>query len=142
MKQPRKLLALLVTFVLLLSILNCASFSAVFLHDGDHTFNAEADIPSVAPTCTEPGHGKGWICNKEGCDYVAWEAGKQTIPALGHIDRDHDTHCDRCGTYVAVSQSCEHNFIDHYAKPDYLKSTATCTSKAVYYCLCQKCGMP
>ena len=80
----KKSFALLLAVLMTLSVVNFAAFVTTAVHEGDHTFNQEADIPAVAPTCTETGHGKGWTCTKEGCDYVSWEAGKETIPALGH----------------------------------------------------------
>ncbi len=109
----KKSLAALLAMLMLLSVANAAVFTTSAAHDGEHTinFSAEADIPAVAPTCTEPGHGKGWKCTVEGCDYVAWEAGKQTIPALGH------------------------DYVDHVAKP------ATCTEIGWdAYQTCSRCS--
>ena len=41
--------------------------------------------------------------------------------------------------FTVFGATCEHNFIDKQVKPEYLKTEATCSSKAVYYKTCQKC---
>ena len=47
MKQTKKLIALLLTLVMLLGIMNLAAFMTIALHEGEHTFNTEADILSI-----------------------------------------------------------------------------------------------
>ena len=86
----KKSFAALLAVLMLLSVANAAVFTTAATHDGDHDYNAEPDIPYLAPTCTEPGHGKGWTCKVPGCDYndgkphIKWQDGLETIPALGH----------------------------------------------------------
>ena len=56
----------------------------------------------------------------------------------GKADCSNKAVCDICGeTYGEFG---EHNYIENVTK-DYLKSEATCTSKAVYYKSCSVCGI-
>ena len=147
----KKSLAALLAVLMLLSVANAAAFTTTAAHDGDHTFNAEADIPALAPTCTAAGHGKGWTCNKEGCDYVAWEAGKQTIAPLGHDYVDHAAKAPTC-TEIGwdAYQTCSRcDYTTYQAKAalghDWgewvvTKTATTCGEQSEKQHTCARCG--
>ncbi len=68
------------------------------------------------PTCTQNGFDSCWKCpvcgkfflDEDGetvlSDYDAWKAegGDGYLPALSHIDENHDNECDRCGSVRAT----------------------------------------
>ena len=109
----KKSLAALLAVLMMFSVMSVASF-AVDAHV--HEYPETPDIPAEEPTCTEAGHGQGWTCKT--CGYVMWEAGKQTIPALGHDEqiipavertctKDGSTEgktCARCGKTLVAPQ--------------------------------------
>ncbi len=73
----------------------------------EHTFAATPDIAAVMPTCTQDGHGPGWICTTPGCGYVLYEDGnykalghnwilRRTIAAACEVDGKKIYECSRC----------------------------------------------
>ncbi len=66
-------------------------------------------IRAIEPTCTKPGYTQGTQCQECGI----WKVTPTEVPAIGHVDNDHDGYCDIC------------NY-------DFIGATARCT------CICHK----
>ena len=126
----------------------------------EHTFSDYAVVPGSEASCTAAGK-EARVCTKCG------QTEDREIPALGHdwVDATctEAKHCSRCSATEGeplghdwVDATCEgakhctrcqitegasasHRFVLEIAKPDALKTPATCADAAVYYKSCE-CG--
>ena len=70
----------------------------------DHEYVIAEGKKDIEPTCTEDGLTAERVCANCGASVE-----EKVIPALGHVDKDNDNKCDRCGTeitHVDPSQNC------------------------------------
>ena len=93
-------------------------------------------------TCSrDPSH-----IEKEACSYDGWTSGRYQhwhsckvcdakLDTENHSDPNNDHKCDACG-----AETSEHTPSAEIVADKYLKSAATCTTKAVYYKSCAICG--
>ncbi len=117
------------------------------------TGHKDVTVSGYAPTCTASGLSDGAKC--EVCGVVTVE--QTVIPATGHNYKHTSTvaptcaqkgydimYCVNCGDAYRTNyvDTVSHVYDEEVAEAAYLKSEATCTSKAVYYksCVCGEKG--
>lgn len=108
-------------------------------------------VEAVAATCTEPGNHEYWYCSKcgfyyknEACSEKFENKDKTVIGALGHDwpttwEKDLNKHwhvCTRPG--CSAVQEEEHTYGCTVESADFIASSATCESPAIYHysCIC------
>lgn len=106
-------------------------------------------VEAVAATCTEPGNHEYWYCSKCGFYYKnktcfeKFESLEDTmIKASGHTwstvwshdDSEHWHVCTRPGCSAVEEE--EHTYVCKVESADFIASSATCESPAIYYCSC------
>lgn len=106
-------------------------------------------VEAVAATCTEPGNHEYWYCStcgiyykNEACSEKFDNKAKTLIEALGHYwpttwEKDLNKHwhvCTRPGCSAVEEE--EHTYICKVESADFIASSATCESPAIYYCSC------
>ena len=152
MQYMKKSLAAFLAVLMMLSAMSLVSFAAdPGLHD--HQYNATPDVPAVAATCTTAGHSAGWTCTVEGCGFVKYENGQQTIPALGHQEvvtpavpatctKDGKTEgktCSRCGA-VLVEQKTDPAPGHNWSEWKVVLAATTCGQTGEKQRICSRCG--
>ncbi|MCI7805032.1 MAG: hypothetical protein MR503_08165 [Oscillospiraceae bacterium] len=121
-----------------------ANLSATVIPASGHNMTA---VPAKEPTCTEDGNYDYWTCSREDGVYYKDAAGTekfesfdktviQATPDIHTYSSDCDKTCNICNAERNVT--AEHTFDKEIVDNSTLKSSATCTSKAVYYksCIC------
>ena len=152
MQYMKKSLAAFLAVLMMLSAMSLVSFAAdPGLHD--HQYNATPDVPAVAATCTTAGHSAGWTCTVEGCGFVKYENGQQTIAPLGHQEvvtpavpatctKDGTTEgktCSRCGA-VLVEQKPDPALGHNWSEWKVVLEATTCGQMGEKQRICSRCG--
>lgn len=114
--------------------------------EGKHIHATEL-IPAKESTCTENGNNEYYYC--AGCEKYFKDA-EATVETTKEAEalplKDHQggeatctkkAVCDVCGN--EYGEYADHQYVEN-ASDDYLKTPATCTSKAVYKKSCSVCG--
>lgn len=106
-------------------------------------------VEAVAAMCTEPGNHEYWYCSKcgfyyknEACSAKFEDKNVTIVKALGHNwpttwEKDLNKHwhvCTRPGCSAVEEE--EHTYICKVESADFIASSATCESPAIYYCSC------
>ncbi len=115
-------------------------------HSYDQTV-VDADYLKSDATCTSKAvYYKSCVCGKKGTDtFTSGEVDTDNHDfENGTWQSDENGHWKKCSRCEAIDEKtkAEHSYDQTVVDADYLKSDATCTSKAVYYksCVCGKKG--
>ena len=96
------------------------------------------DVPAEDSTCIKHGHGAYTVCDE--CGEII-EGSDAELPLGDHVggtaNCQHKAVCTVCSE--EYGELGDHNYTE-IADKQYLKSAATCGSKAVYYKSCSVCG--